>query len=63
MISVSVGRVALNNGLRLESASDIFVFMLYSIKGAGERNRPLALELVTTLDLWSRGDCDPRYWR
>ena len=51
MISVSVGDVALDDGLRLESPSDIFVSMLCSIDGVGEGNRLLALELVATLDL------------
>ena len=46
MISVSVGDVALDDGLRLESPSDIFVSMLCGIEGAGEGNRPLALELA-----------------
>lgn len=49
MISVSVGKVALNDKLRLESLSDIFISMLCSIKGASKGNRPLALELVATL--------------
>ena len=63
VISVSVGRVALDDGLRLESPSDIFVAMLCGIEGAGEGNPPLALELVATLEHWSRGECDLRYWR
>jgi hypothetical protein len=63
VISVSVGEIALGNGLRLESPSDILVSMLCGIEGAGGGNRPLALELVATLEHWSRGECDLRYWR
>ena len=63
VISVSVGGVALDDGLRLESLSDIFVSMLCSIEGAGEGSRSLALELVATLKHWSRGECDLGYWR
>ncbi len=55
MISVSVGGVALGNGLRLESLSDIFMSMLCGIESAGEGNRPLALKLVATLEHRSRG--------
>ncbi len=39
MISVSVGRVALDNGLGFESLSGIFVSMLCGIEGAGEGTR------------------------
>jgi hypothetical protein len=63
VISVSIGKVALDNGLRLESPSDIFISMLYSIEGAGKGNRPLVLELVATLEYWSRGEYDLRYWQ
>jgi hypothetical protein len=49
VILVSVSRVALDDRLRLESLSDIFLSMLYSIEGASKGNRPLALELVATL--------------
>jgi hypothetical protein len=49
VISVSVGGVALDNRLRLESPSDIFVSMLCGIKDASKGNWPLALELVATL--------------
>ena len=63
MISVSVGGVALDDPLRLESPSDIFISMLYGIEGASKGNRPSALELVATLEYWSRGECDLRYWR
>jgi hypothetical protein len=62
VISVSVDKIALDNRLRLESPNDIFVSMLYGIKGAGKGNRPLALELVATLKHWSRG-YDLRYWQ
>jgi hypothetical protein len=51
VISVSVSGVALDNRSRLESLSGIVVSMLCGIGGAGEDNRPLALELVATLDL------------
>ena len=61
MISVSGGGVALDNRLRLESLSGIVVSMLCGIEGAGEGNRPSALELVATLDLWLRGECDLGY--
>ena len=37
--------------------------MLCGIEGAGEGNRPLALELVGSLEHWSREECDLRYWR
>jgi hypothetical protein len=37
--------------------------MLCGIEDAGEGNRPSALELLATLDLWLRGECDLRYWR
>ncbi len=63
VISVSVGGVALDNGLRLESPSDIFVSMLCGIEGAGEGNRPLTLEVVATLEHWSTGEYVLRYWR
>ena len=50
MISVSVGGVALDDRPRLESLSGIVVSMLCGIEGAGEGNRPLALELVGSLE-------------
>jgi hypothetical protein len=49
VISVSVSSVALDNGLRLESLSDIFISILCNIEGASKGNLPLALELVVTL--------------
>jgi hypothetical protein len=61
VISVSVGVVALDGRPRLESSSGTFIRMLYGIEGAGEGNRPLALELVATLELWARGECDLGY--
>jgi hypothetical protein len=51
VISVSVGGVALDNGLRLESPSDTFVSIFCGIEGAGGGGWPLALELVETLEL------------
>jgi len=51
VISVSVSGVALDDRLRLESLSGIVVSMLCGIEGAGEGNRPLALELIAPLDL------------
>ena len=62
MISVSVSGVALDDGLRLELPSNIFVSILCGIEGAGEGNWPLALELIATLEHWLRGECDLRYW-
>jgi hypothetical protein len=61
VISVSVGGVALDDWPRLELSSNIVISMLYGIEGPGEGNRPLALELVATLDLWSRGEYDLGY--
>ena len=61
MISVSVGGVALDNRPRLESSSGIILSMLCNIEGAGEGNRPLALELVAALEIWARGKCDLGY--
>lgn len=51
MISVSVGKVALDNRLRLELLSGIVISMLYSIEGANKGNRPSVLELVVTPNL------------
>jgi hypothetical protein len=64
VISVSVGGVALDDRPRLDSSSGIVISMLCGIEGAGEGNRPSALELVATLDLWLRGECDlgERLW-
>jgi hypothetical protein len=53
VISVSVGRVALDDRSGWESSSGIFASMLCGIEGAGEGNRPMALELVATFELWS----------
>jgi hypothetical protein len=61
VISVSVGGEALDDRLRLESPSDIVVSMLWGIEGASEGNRPLVLELIATLEYWSRGECDLAY--
>jgi hypothetical protein len=36
VIFVSISGIALNNRLRLKSLGDIFIFMLYSIKGVSE---------------------------
>jgi hypothetical protein len=63
VISASVGKVALNDGPRLESLSDIVISMLYGIEGASEGNRPLALELAPPPERWSGGECDLGYWR
>jgi hypothetical protein len=54
VISVSIGGVALDTGLRLELPGDISVLMLGGIEGAGEGNRSLAFKLIATFEHWSR---------
>ncbi len=51
MILVSFGGVALDNKLRLELLGSIFIPILCNIEGTSKANRPLVLELITTLDL------------
>ena len=50
VISVSVGRIALDERSGLELSSGIFASMLYSIEGASEGNRAIVLELVAPLE-------------
>jgi hypothetical protein len=51
VISVSIGRVALDNRPRLELLNSIIISILYSIEGASKGNRSSVLELIVTLNL------------
>ena len=49
MIFININNIVLDNKLRLKLLSNIFIFMLYNIKGDNKGNRPLALKLIATL--------------